>query len=395
MSTSRHAIRRAAWALLAGSALLTAAAIAKSPLPLPDAAALLLHRAHPAPPALPPRVRNGIHGGHFQSVPVWVFQFSVGSTQYGPEYVVGKSIFGNGGTARVNASIIPVRLRFPGLLDAAGKPYELDATADAPMVVASPNFVAADYASGHTQYQDAAQRASFHGYYADTWHTLLVPSILPTITIDVPDDQGVLYYFVDTGTLLAAVDSAWWEDIQVQVNAAYHIPPEKLPILLTHNMLTYSGDPDSGCCAFAWHRAYVTDVRAGTYSLQTAISAPWLTEDFGEAADVYSLSHEIAEWANDPFGINLVPRWDFPQGPNFFYVPGLCEQVFETTLLEVADPLENSLYSYGVSLRGFTYHLAPQATASWFARETPSSALHGAYGFPDESALVGPAQDCP
>lgn len=395
MSSMDRTVRVAALMLAAAFAYVPGFVSARSPLPLPNAATLLQHRTAHAPPGLSSRVRAGIHGGHFRSVPVWAFNFVVDETSYGPEYVVGKSIFGNGGAANVDASLIPVRLRFPAFRDAQGRPYELDASADARMVAASPNFVSSDYASGRTQYQDAAQRASFHGYYAETWHTLLVPSILPTVTIDVPDDKGVLFYFVDSGTVLAAVDSAWWQNIQVQVNEAYHVPPEKLPILLTHNMLAYSGDPDSGCCIFAWHTAYATDVRAGTYSLQTAISAPWLSEDFGEAADVYSLSHEIAEWTNDPFGINPVPRWDFPQGSDFFYVPGLCGQVFETTILEVADPLENYAYSYPLALHGFTYHLAQQALVSWFAREVPSSALHGAYSFPDESALGGPSQGCP
>ena len=98
---------------------------------------------------------------------------------------------------------------------------------------------------------------------------------------------------------------------------------------------------------------------------------------------------------NDPFAGNIVPHWDYPQGPDFGYVPGYCAAGFnETYLLEVADPLQNYAFSYHLPMNGFVYHVANQALASWFTRDVPSTGIHGAYSFPDETLLSGPSPQC-
>lgn len=382
----------AALCITALSAATTAAA--RAPQPLTAAAVRASHLSRIVHPDLPAAARAAVKAARVRSVANWEYTFEFAGQAY-LEHAVGKSIFSNGGTTVVNVPIVPVRLRFPAYVDPqTGQPPEIDATGDVARVLASPVFAQSPYSTGFTQYQDAAQRASFYSYYADSWHTLLAPHVLPTVTIDVPEDKGYLYYFIDTGTLLSEIDVDWW-NAQQRIVAAGAATVEQLPIVLTRNTAAYFGDPDSGCCVGAWHNAWISDVRGITYFIQTSIWADWESEDFGDFADVYTLSHEVAEWMNDPFGVNFVPRWDFPQGPGFYYAPGECATVFETTLLEVADPLELSEFFHPVALNGFTYHLAEQATASWFSRDAPSSALHGAYSFPDESLLSGPAQDCP
>jgi hypothetical protein len=39
----------------------------------------------------------------------------------------------------------------------------------------------------------------------------------------------------------------------------------------------------------------------------------------------------------------------------------------------------------------FVYHPQNMALLQWFADDVPSNAIHGAYSFPDTSALTGPA----
>ena len=86
-------------------------------------------------------------------------------------------------------------------------------------------------------------------------------------------------------------------------------------------------------------------------------------------ADTTALSHEIAEWLNDPFvgafsGINLIPPVSFQGG---------CLTNFET-----GDPLEN-LDDPSFVVDG--YHLQDEAYLSWFLQTYPSPAANGYYSF--------------
>jgi hypothetical protein len=216
----------------------------------------------------------------------------------------------------------------------------------------------------------------------------------------VPADKTVVYQVISTGTPLAALDDTWFEQQQKLVNANAHIPVEQLPIFLTHNIWVYfKDDPNDGCCELSWHGAYVSKILNATYFIQTHAWVSWFTPDVSgaEFADVYSLTHEIAEWMNDPFVVNFVPHWDYPQGPNFYYPVGFCEaDVRDTSLLEVADPLQDYSFTYHVQLKnGSTYHVAHQALVSWFTRDVPSTAINGAYSFPDETLLTAPSPECP
>ena len=371
----------------------------KAPIAIEQGSDVIRHIQRGNRSGLPPEVHAAVQSFRVRTIPYWTYGFAYQGTQYS-EFAVGKSIFSNGGTAVVNVPVIPVKFRFPAYADpSTGQPVELDGTSDVSNVLLSPNFSSSQYSTGYTQYQDAAQRASFYGYYPDTWHTMLVPRVLKTVTIDVPADKGIVYFLIATGTLFAEIDEGWFYRQQQLVNGANHIPVEQLPVLLTHNISLYSnGDPDSGCCVFAWHGSYVSQVLGDTYFVQTYIWGGWYTPDLlgPDQADVKSLSHEVAEWMNDPFTGNVVPHWDYPQGPNFYYPAGFCESdIRDTSLLEVADPLQEYFFSYQINLNGFTYHVANQVLASWFSRDAPSSGIHGAYSFPDETLQTGPSPACP
>ena len=72
-------------------------------------------------------------------------------------------------------------------------------------------------------------------------------------------------------------------------------------------------------------------------------------------SDVRTLSHEVAEWLNDPFVNNAVPGWSANEE---------CGND-----LEVADPLDAPAGS-GVQVDG--YDLQDTAFFSWFARQSRS-----------------------
>jgi hypothetical protein len=98
--------------------------------------------------------------------------------------------------------------------------------------------------------------------------------------------------------------------------------------------------------------------------------------------DVDGLSHEIAETYNDPFvafdGVHdITPSWLSPNGN--------CQDN-----LEVGDVIEGlPRQSFPITMpNGFTYHPQNEALLPWFEFQSPSTALNGAYRYPDITTLT-------
>ena len=64
-------------------------------------------------------------------------------------------------------------------------------------------------------------------------------------------------------------------------------------------------------------------MRPGTYPRTTALPTDWALQD------IHALSHEISEWADDPFVNNGVEPWLTPTAPQYG-----C-----TNALETGDPV--------------------------------------------------------
>ena len=143
--------------------------------------------------------------------------------------------------------------------------------------------------------------------------------------------------------------------------------------------------PEQLLCA-GLSRCVPFDERERNQQIQTYIYAAWPDPNIFPPgwADVLPLSHEVSEWMNDPFIHNFVPPWQFPG------IPGSCQGNLET-----GDPMEvvpNP--DFPVTIGGFTYHPQTEAILPWFTRESPSSAIGGAYSYPDTTKLTTPAQSC-
>jgi len=97
--------------------------------------------------------------------------------------------------------------------------------------------------------------------------------------------------------------------------------------------------------------------------------------------DVTAHSHEVAEIFNDPFvGYdnihNITPFWLNPAGQ--------CQD-----LMEVGDVIEDIPNpTFPVDIDGFTYHPQTVALLPWFEFQSPSTAINGAYSYPNETALT-------
>jgi len=83
----------------------------------------------------------------------------------------------------------------------------------------------------------------------------------------------------------------------------------------------------------------------------------------------------MAELFNDPFVNDATPIWLAPNG--------LCQNNLETG--DVIEGLPNAVSA--ISLNGSVYHPQNEALLQWFASETPSSAIHSAYSYPDTTVL--------
>jgi hypothetical protein len=131
------------------------------------------------------------------------------------------------------------------------------------------------------------------------------------------------------------------------------------PIFLLHNFAEICG---SRCLAAGYHSAFSVGTGVQTYGVAMYDNSGLFTG----SSDISILSHEVAEWQNDPNGGNPTPSWG-----NIGQVSG-CQ-----TNLEVGDPLSGT--SFNDTLNGFTYHPQELAFFSWFYHQSPSLGVNGWY----------------
>ena len=219
------------------------------------------------------------------------------------------------------------------------------------------------------------------------WHTLLDrPRILTPLTIDVPRGSASLFRIRSTGAIFAVVDTGFFVSQLNSIIQLENLDVESLPIALTNNVLLAPTANLQKCCVVGFHTAFDMGERRNAPLVQTFVWGSWIDAGIlgADFADVTAISHEISEWVNDPFGANLVPVWQVPNGT------AGCQKNHET-----GDPLETSPHAgFPITIDGFIYHPQNQALLQWFTRETPSSAIDGAYSYPNQSLLTSPSQPC-
>lgn len=265
-------------------------------------------------------------------------------------------------TTTVKAHVVPVKLAFSnGIV--------LDATNLAPGVLRSPLFKSAKFVDGTTQFGDAVMRGEFWKYVSShpNYHVLLSAAPLePTVTITVPASDG--YTSAKPGGQYGYTAYSWFvQTIEPQIISQLKIPPSDLTIFVTAR--TSVLEPGGYCCYLGYHSSFPISGSTGTQTWTTA----WASVT---PKSIEPLSHEVAEWLNDPFYNNNVPLWVSPES-------GACGG----RQLEVGDPLTN----YRLKKGGFV--MQDIAFYSWFARQSPSIGYKKRYDL--EGVLTAPAQTCP
>jgi hypothetical protein len=242
-------------------------------------------------------------------------------------------------------------------------------------------------AGNQLQLQDATMRAQFNKTGSSTYHLILHPNVLPTVTINVPKNQGVLLQS-GRGVIFADISISWWA-AQIQ-NLETTADPTHLPIYLTNNVLLHIGQNVFNCCVIGFHGTRATGLGGGSNNcngnckVQTFAWASWVQPGIYSRPnggtdwalqDIHALSHEIAEWADDPFVNNTVEPWLTPTAPQYG-----C-----TGILETGDPVVAIGFAMGTntfqqgpnpdgsqSADGY-YHPEDEAFLPWFMRTAPNN----------------------
>ena len=352
---------------------------------------------------------TGVPG--IDSLANWSDQFTVPGFDFNgnPQSVWPYTMVGtapeSGQTTTFRAPVIPVTV---DLLDSTGKvavydTHPLTFAATPPLidaVVKSPVYQPWFYTNGTGQINDQAFRAQFSNrIQGNGWHTLLAPTVRTARRIQVP--FGSWYFFTDAKNkpVAAAIDvnvigallfpSTYPFDSSTPVGAAElagDITTHDISSFMVNNVYLYFGDIGQ-CCALGFHTYDLepgTSDNGGLPRLYVLNYSSWVSPGFFAfgSEDITTLSHEIAETFNDPFGNNQTPWWESvdPVLGN-----GRCQDD-----LEVGDVLEvlSGNQVFPISMNGRTYHPQNEALFNWFASQSPSTAPLHAYSFPDETTLT-------
>ena len=295
-------------------------------------------------------------------------------------------------TTTIPTIVIPVELRY---LDAKGKVVETSdptgplftnpgiSAMDA--VLASPIFAAQDFKFGDTdvgtvQWIEATEKASFWNYPGakfHDWHITMLGFPSRRLTLDVPygdwQTSSVPHFHLVTNALI--------DDFIKDLLPDYET---SLPIFLFYNMGEHGFE--------GYHRRFRHP--DGIYS--SYIFAAYMDPPAWNS-DLRFLSHEVAEFAHDPFDNNSAP-WPIlvtlPWDPPYVFTTADCY-----SLLEVGDPLEHRNHAQSdFPIDGFIkYNFQNEVTASWFMHASPSFSVNGWYTLKGavDGEFAAPAPACP
>jgi hypothetical protein len=242
-------------------------------------------------------------------------------------------------------------------------------------------------AGNQLQLEDATMRAQFNQTGSSGYHLLLHPNVLPAVTINVPDNQGVLLQS-GRGVVFADIAINWWA-AQIQ-NLETTADPTHLPIYLTDNVLLHIGSNVLNCCVIGFHGTRASGLGGGSNNsngnakVQTFAWASWVQPGVYSRAnggtdwalqDIHALSHEIAEWADDPFVNNTVEPWVTPTAPQYG-----CTGVLETgdPVVAIGFAMGTNNFEQGPNPNGTQsadgyYHPEDEAYLPWFMRTAPNN----------------------
>lgn len=301
--------------------------------------------------------------------------------------MVGTDPANGGVTTMIPVSIIPVVIKIG---DTTFDPQQhtvqnglnvIQNTIASPLFGSYP-FKAGKVQLGTTQYADAFQRANFWSSVQQNsaYHVLLEhPQVVAPLVIDatgfgeVTSEKGITVGIVDQGPFARQLNLYLLKNLLFFDSGV-------LPLFISYNV--YLKLPDR-TGASGYHSVFGNTLNS--YCLRVCVTYAYATYVDTEGAtsipaqDVSTLSHEIAEWMDDPFNNNVVS----------------CNATKGS--LEVADPLEgedkgkDGYGSYPYKMSGFTYNLQSLAFLPYFGapRNTSVNGWTSFHGPKDELSVCG------
>ena len=339
-----------------------------------------------------------------RTIPHWSFTYT--DPTNGQQYtmtMVGSDPR-NGGSTTIKTEIIPLEFSFVAAgqdmsavsalygYTAKAQNWDADPTTGTPSDVAktlaSPVFASNTYPTdmgGDTgQYGDAFMRAQFNKIGSSYHVKLSNDAVLPKQSFAVPASQGVAYQR-QSGAVAGIVDSQWFSTKLQQLMGSLNIDATTVPIFLTHNVLLYDGHNNyTNCCTLGYHGAAMPLGHGagqtngqGNNPVQTFMYAAYTTPNTYSGvspttsprrglSDIHALSHEVAEWLDDPFVNNAVQPWKTPTAPQYG-----C-----TGVLETGDPVVGVWFPMAGNpdaAANNVWHPEDEVNANWFSRNGTSS----------------------
>jgi hypothetical protein len=370
---------------------------AQDPVPIPPGEVALLDstqavRSLPRIDTRPAATGFPLDAG-MSTLPIWRYQIvsPVNGISYSG-YMVGASPLNRGARrTTIPVILVPFIVKFANTTTGFSTTFDPTTAPDAgctagqtamSLVENSPIFQKRDWILngvdvGTTQYIDAFERADFWQYVqnmGNAYHTLLSFTVGEPLTLPLSYPAPTLAAEIRTGVAgsctnpegSGSTNGAGYQgivDMNVLHNAmlsyiaTHGITPHEFPVFILYNV-TYS--QNQTIYLGGYHFSGTSYPEALTSPGQTFAMADFRTNGTGPL-DVSILSHEIAEWMDDPGGFNAVPAWG-----NIGEVTG-CKRA-----LEVGDPLTLKDLPVITGPNGFGYHLQELAFSSWFFR-TPST----------------------
>ena len=322
-------------------------------------------------------IRHGLAAGTLTTLPNWTAAFTIQGAAYS-DTLIGTDPAQGPATTIIPTIIVPIRLTIPDYL-VNGQPLVLDGAHTIPSMLDSPIFHVSDYDSGHNlQFTDAMLHAEFRAA-PHAWHLILSPSVAPSINVTTTPGQTEIRV-AKSGKYAAVIT----DDVIDRAIVKYirtNFEPSVYVIFVTYD----AREAD----AFGYHSALLNKDKTG---LEVFTYTSWL-EGLGDVFGVPSpnadtLAHETAGVVHDPFRTSQTLVW------GDWFNHNTCSQ----TYIETGDAIENAPtrvrntpQTVVIDGNPKVFTVQSEALLPFFTRQYPSNAIHQAYSWPNETAILGPA----
>jgi hypothetical protein len=317
------------------------------------------------------------------TIPLWSKSIKLGAKSYIYQ-MVGKNptVKQVPASVAIKAVIVPIVFTFknskgkvvgksdPTAADPTCSPHgtPLSQVLNSPVLKNITNFKAGNVNLGSGQYVSLFQRANFYKYTKtgglNPGYQVTLSPVVTAAAIPLTVNGASAAQVTPCGSLQKLSFNSWDQLVQTSIFpllAQSGYGPTTLPIFLFYNVVL----TDVGCCILGYHSAFNNPNFGNAFQTYSVVDYD-TTKFFTGTSDVSALSHEIAEWMDDPSGVNPTPPWG-----HIGQVAG-CQ-----SNLEVGDPLTGNIKK--VVLNGFAYHVQDLAFWSWFYQQASSIGVNGWY----------------